>query len=86
MRYMVMGDKQAREREEELASAPRCDDEDDGEDGYFSGYAHFSIHHDMLADKPRTDSYRDAIMKNSHLIKGKKVLDLGCGTGTKQPS
>lgn len=47
---MVMGDsKQAREEEEELASASRGEEEDDGEDGYFSGYAHFSIHHDMLA-------------------------------------
>jgi hypothetical protein len=27
----------------------RCEEEEDEEDGYFSGYAHFSIHHDMLA-------------------------------------
>lgn len=42
-----MGDKQSKE-EEEMAVVCR-EDEDDEEDGYFSGYAHFSIHHDMLA-------------------------------------
>nr|CAH0099022.1 unnamed protein product [Daphnia galeata] len=78
MKHMVMGDKQ---KEEEDLAAMRCEEEEDEEDGYFSGYAHFSIHHDMLADKPRTDSYRDAIIKNSHMIRNKIVLDLGCGTG-----
>jgi hypothetical protein len=43
---MVMGDKQ---KEEEDLAALRCEEEEDEEDGYFSGYAHFSIHHDMLA-------------------------------------
>lgn len=42
-----MGDKQSKEDEE--MAAIRREDEDDEEDGYFSGYAHFSIHHDMLA-------------------------------------
>lgn len=28
----------------------------------------------------RTSSYRDAILKNSSIIKGKLVLDLGCGS------
>ena len=49
MRHVVMGDKSARDDEDEAVKASRCDEEDDGEDGYFSGYAHFSIHHDMLA-------------------------------------
>ena len=46
MKHMVMGDKQ---KEEEDLAAMRCEEEEDEEDGYFSGYAHFSIHHDMLA-------------------------------------
>ena len=50
MRHMVMGDKTV--KEEELTK-DRADEECDEEDGYFSGYAHFSIHHDMLA----VDSY-----------------------------
>ena len=29
----------------------------------------------------RTEAYRDAILGNSEMLKGKKVLDLGCGTG-----
>ncbi|XP_030754160.1 protein arginine N-methyltransferase 1 [Sitophilus oryzae] len=48
---------------------------------YFNSYAHFSIHYDMLNDKVRTESYRDAILKNSDLFKDKTVLDVGCGTG-----
>lgn len=35
----------------------------------------------MLKDSVRTGSYRNAIMNNSHLFKGKTVLDVGCGTG-----
>lgn len=52
--------------------------EDD--EGYFNSYSHFGIHHDMLSDAVRTDSYRDAILKNSKTLKDKIVLDLGCGT------
>lgn len=50
------------------------------DEGYFSSYAHFGIHHDMLSDEVRTTSYRDAILKNSSTFAGKNVLDLGCGT------
>lgn len=39
------------------------------------------IHEEMLKDTVRTNSYRDAIMKNPQLFKGKTVLDVGCGTG-----
>lgn len=41
-----MGDKVA--KEEETVRAAR-EDEEDEQDGYFSGYAHFGIHHDMIA-------------------------------------
>lgn len=50
-------------------------------DYYFDSYAHFGIHEEMLKDSVRTDSYKNAIMKNSHLFKDKVVLDVGCGTG-----
>ncbi|XP_063913181.1 protein arginine N-methyltransferase 1 isoform X2 [Zophobas morio] len=48
---------------------------------YFNSYSHFAIHHDMLNDTVRTESYRDAILKNEDLFKGKIILDVGCGTG-----
>ncbi|PWN30441.1 S-adenosyl-L-methionine-dependent methyltransferase [Jaminaea rosea] len=35
----------------------------------------------MLKDEVRTLSYRNAIINNPHLFKGKTVLDVGCGTG-----
>ncbi|XP_018561296.1 protein arginine N-methyltransferase 1 [Anoplophora glabripennis] len=53
-----------------------CDSSD-----YFNSYSHFGIHHEMLNDKVRTESYRDAILNNMQLFSGKIVLDVGCGTG-----
>ena len=50
-------------------------------DYYFDSYAHFGIHEEMLKDEVRTTSYRNAMIHNSHLFKGKVVLDVGCGTG-----
>ena len=50
-------------------------------DYYFDSYAHFGIHEDMLKDKVRTLSYKNAIMMNPELFKGKVILDVGCGTG-----
>ncbi|XP_043225519.1 protein arginine N-methyltransferase 1-like isoform X2 [Amphibalanus amphitrite] len=49
---------------------------------YFESYAHFGIHHEMLSDRVRTESYRDAICRNAApCVRGRAVLDLGCGTG-----
>lgn len=48
--------------------------------GYFNSYDHYGIHHDMLSDVVRTESYRDALLKNSNFMNGKTVLDVGCGT------
>ncbi|KAL7794613.1 S-adenosyl-L-methionine-dependent methyltransferase [Trichoderma ceciliae] len=56
----------------------------DGEDRgnyYFESYASNEIHETMLKDAVRTDAYRDFIYNNKHLVKGKVVLDIGCGTG-----
>ncbi len=59
--------------------ASRIKADEDG--GYAGSYAHFSIHHEMLSDNVRTEAYRDALENNKDQIKGKTVLDLGCGTG-----
>ena len=34
----------------------------------------------MIADKARTETYRNFILSNRHLFKDKVVLDVGCGT------
>ncbi|XP_069839212.1 protein arginine N-methyltransferase 2 isoform X4 [Dendropsophus ebraccatus] len=39
------------------------------------------LHLEMLSDQPRTEAYRNVIMQNSTALKGKRILDLGCGTG-----
>ncbi|KAG7202401.1 hypothetical protein KM043_018717 [Ampulex compressa] len=49
--------------------------------GYFNTYSHFAIHHEMLSDKVRTESYRDALLTNSHKFANCVMLDVGCGTG-----
>ncbi|XP_074095629.1 arginine methyltransferase 3 [Cotesia typhae] len=51
------------------------------DDGYFNTYSHFAIHHEMLTDTVRTESYRDALLTNSHLFNNCTMLDVGCGTG-----
>ena len=48
---------------------------------YFESYARTSIHRDMIKDRIRTQTYRDAMYHNKHLFKDKTVLDVGCGTG-----
>ncbi|XP_022109030.1 protein arginine N-methyltransferase 6-like [Acanthaster planci] len=48
---------------------------------FFSSYAHVNIHENMVRDEARTQGYRQAIMQCSDLIKGKVVVDIGCGTG-----
>uniref|UniRef100_A0A7S0N8X0 type I protein arginine methyltransferase n=1 Tax=Cryptomonas curvata TaxID=233186 RepID=A0A7S0N8X0_9CRYP len=53
----------------------------EGDAYYFNSYSHFGIHEEMLKDEVRTLAYRDALLKNAHILKGKVVLDLGCGTG-----
>ena len=50
-------------------------------DCYFDSYARFTIHEEMLKDEVRTLTYRNAMLYNEHLFKGKVVLDVGCGTG-----
>ena len=47
--------------------------------GYFDSYSDYGIHAEMLQDKVRTESYRDAIYKNAHLFKDKIVVDVGAG-------
>lgn len=52
-----------------------------GEDYYFDSYSHFGIHEDMIKDSIRTNSYKNAILRNSYLFHNQIVLDVGCGTG-----
>ena len=48
---------------------------------YFDSYSQFGIHREMISDAARTEAYRKALELNPSLIKGKTVLDVGCGTG-----
>ncbi|KAL5144099.1 putative protein arginine N-methyltransferase 6 [Glycine soja] len=57
---------------------PPCTDFDVA---YFHSYAHLGIHQEMIKDRVRTETYRDAIMQHQSSIAGKVVVDVGCGTG-----
>jgi predicted RNA methylase len=50
------------------------------DDAYFYSYSGLGIHRDMLSDAARTEAYMRALEENPGLIKGKRVLDVGCGT------
>ncbi|OMO87256.1 Protein arginine N-methyltransferase [Corchorus olitorius] len=50
-------------------------------ESYFESYSSFGIHREMINDKIRTDSYRQALLKNPSLLNGAVVMDVGCGTG-----
>jgi SAM-dependent methyltransferase len=57
-------------------------EESDQDEEYFSEYGNnVHIHAEMLQDAARTEAYRDAIMSHAEFIRGKTVLDVGCGTG-----
>ncbi|CAH8355518.1 unnamed protein product [Eruca vesicaria subsp. sativa] len=59
-------------------SPPPCTDFDVA---YFHSYAHVGIHEEMIKDRARTETYREAIMQHQSFIQGKVVVDVGCGTG-----
>lgn len=48
---------------------------------YYGSYKTLKLHLEMLSDQPRTQTYRNVIIQNSTALKGKRILDLGCGTG-----
>mmetsp|Transcript_19415 Transcript_19415/g.74541 ORF Transcript_19415/g.74541 Transcript_19415/m.74541 type:complete len:338 (-) Transcript_19415:77-1090(-) len=50
-------------------------------EGYFDCYTHIGIHEDMLADKSRTGTYRQALMQSQSFLKEAVVMDVGMGTG-----
>ena len=60
-----------------------CSDasETDCNTSYFSSYENLDVHRLMLNDRPRTESYRQAILQNTALFQGKIVMDVGSGTG-----
>ena len=40
-----------------------------------------NIHKTMIQDRVRTESYRDAIINNPQIFRGKQTMDIGAGTG-----
>ncbi|KAF2610859.1 hypothetical protein F2Q70_00010198 [Brassica cretica] len=64
--------------ETQKSPPPPCTDFDVA---YFHSYAHVGIHEEMIKDRARTETYKEAIMQHQSLIQGKVVVDVGCGTG-----
>ena len=51
------------------------------DDEYFESYCHMRLHLEMLGDVPRTEAYQKAVDLNVEFVRGKTVLDVGCGSG-----
>ncbi|XP_004236865.1 probable protein arginine N-methyltransferase 6 [Solanum lycopersicum] len=73
-----LGQQHNEDEEEREKPAPPCTEFDTA---YFNSYAHVGIHEEMIKDRVRTDTYRNAIFQHQHFIAGKVVVDVGCGTG-----
>ena len=69
--------------EDESDETSDCSDtsETNGDTLYFSSYENLDVHRLMLNDRPRTESYRQAMLQNRTLFKDKIVMDVGSGTG-----
>ncbi|KAF3457784.1 hypothetical protein FNV43_RR02443 [Rhamnella rubrinervis] len=65
-------------QQEQQPQRPPCTDFDMA---YFHSYAHVGIHEEMIKDRVRTETYKQAIMQHQSSIAGKVVVDVGCGTG-----
>ncbi|CAG0880576.1 unnamed protein product [Cyprideis torosa] len=48
---------------------------------FFESYDNPGIHREMIQDRIRTEAFRTALLNSSEILRGKIVLDLGCGTG-----
>ncbi|SOV01605.1 related to hnRNP arginine N-methyltransferase [Ustilago sp. UG-2017a] len=66
-----------------LARTKRGANEAEDDILYFDSYSTNSIHQTMITDSARTLSYAQFLLHpaNSDLIRGKVVMDVGCGTG-----
>nr|XP_054761640.1 protein arginine N-methyltransferase 2-like [Lytechinus pictus] len=51
------------------------------DDEYFGSYSTLKLQQEMLSDQARNEAYQVAIERNKEAMKGKVVLDVGCGTG-----
>lgn len=76
--YNCYGAQQQEKEEERAPPPPPCTDFDVA---YFHSYAHVGIHEEMIKDRARTETYRNAILQHQSHIAGKVVVDVGCGTG-----
>lgn len=48
---------------------------------YFESYCHMRLHLEMLGDIVRTETYQKVVASNVDFVRGKTVLDVGCGSG-----
>ncbi|XP_019572628.2 protein arginine N-methyltransferase 2 isoform X4 [Rhinolophus sinicus] len=58
-----------------------CDPEDTWQDEEYFGSYGTLLHLEMLTDQPRTTKYHHVILQNRESLRGKVILDVGCGTG-----
>ena len=55
--------------------------QEDRDPTYFGYYAMLTHQQNMLQDTVRTSLYHQAILGNAEWLRGKRVMDVGCGSG-----
>lgn len=66
---------------EELPLATQMEVVAEDSEGYFEAYNDVSVHELMIKDRPRMEAYARAVQRAEKDIRGKVVVDVGCGTG-----
>ncbi|XP_061431306.1 LOW QUALITY PROTEIN: protein arginine N-methyltransferase 2-like [Lethenteron reissneri] len=51
------------------------------DDEYFNSYSKLKLQQEMLADRVRTETYGAVMKRSREWLRGKAVLDVGCGSG-----
>jgi len=83
LRDSKSGNNLEEESVQATCSLPAIVDVEDmtSEDYFNDPLGHFAVHEELLKDESRMQGWQAAILDNSHLFRGKVVLEVGCGCG-----
>ena len=56
------------------------EEEEDDDEEYYDAYNDVDVHEAMITDAPRMKAYAQAVLDNVERIRGRVVVDVGCGT------
>lgn len=56
------------------------EEEEEEDEEYYDAYNDVDVHEAMITDAPRMKAYAQAVLDNVERIRGRVVVDVGCGT------